>query len=136
MLLCDSNRTNLSAALGGYIYAIGGFRAGGLGPTERYDPATDTWTRLVDLGLRFNYGAVSVLNGQIWACGGKDGRNGTCQILDTATNSWIAAPTMIEPRSVIVKSKSRPLHNSIWLLSFQSWLLYGHIERKALRNWR
>ncbi len=104
---CDSNWTDLSAALGGYVYAVGGFLAGAAGPTERYDPATNTWTRLASANLGFWYfhGAVAVLNGQIWACGGTKG-NGTCQILDTATNSWIGAPTMNEPRSVIFNSKS------------------------------
>ncbi len=125
---CDSDWINLSVALGGYVYAIGGNRAGINGPTERYDPVTNTWTRLADLGFRFYRGAVAIVSGQIWACGGGTGRNGQCQILDTASNSWIAAPPMIEPRSVIVNSKSRPLHNSVWLLSFQIQILYGHVE--------
>ncbi len=98
---CDSNWANISVALGGYIYAIGGSAAGITGPTERYDPATNTWTGLVDLGFRFTRGAVSVLSGQIWACGGVS-RNGRCQILNTSTNKWTAAATMIGPRSVIV----------------------------------
>ncbi len=124
MFSCDSNWANLSVALGGYIYAIGGYRAGNNGPTERYDPVTNTWTRLTDadLGYRFYSGAVSLLKGQIWACGGNK-RNGQCQILDTTTNTWIAAATMNQPRSVNSKSRPVQLHivapsserASVWL---------------------
>ncbi len=102
---CDSNWANFSVALGSFIYAPGGKMAGSDGPTERYDSVTDTWTRLGDLGFEFYNGAVAVFDGEIWACGGA-GRNGECQILNTATNSWIAASTMNEPRSVILYSKS------------------------------
>ncbi len=110
----DSNWTNLSAALGGYIYAIGGFLAGDNGPTERYDPKTDNWTRLrlADLGFRFSYGAVTVFDGQIWACG-RTAPSRDCHTLDTSKNSWVRVSTMKENRSVILNSKSRPLRNSI-----------------------
>ncbi len=118
MCACDSNWTNLSVALGQYIYAVGGWNAGTMGPTERYDPAANTWTRLGDLGFFFKMGAVAVLNGQMWACGGKD-RNGLCQILDTTNNTWIAAATMNEPRSVVLSSKSRSLHDSISCSAFR-----------------
>ncbi len=102
-----SNRINLSAALGGYIYASGGARAGIMGPTERYDPVANTWTRLGDLGFWFYNGEVAVLKGQIWACGGAVAGNetlylDTCHILDTSTNAWTSAPTMNVPRSVIL----------------------------------
>ncbi len=110
MYQCDSKWTNLSVALGGYVYAIGGYRES-TGPTERYDPATNAWTSLQNLGSLFRWGAVAVLNGQIWACGG-DNRNGQCHKLDTSSGFWFAAATMNEPRSVILNSKSRQLHNS------------------------
>ncbi len=108
MCLCNSNWTTLSVALGRYIYAVGGWNAGSMGPTERYDPVTNTWTRLGDLGFQFHYGSVAVLSGQIWACGGMS-RNGQCQILDTPSNTWIPAEAMIEPRSVILNSKQNSL---------------------------
>ncbi len=79
-----------------------------MGPTERYDPITHTWTRLGDLGFHFAYGAVAVLNGEIWACGGRN-LDGQCHILDTSTNNWIPAATMNMLRSVKLNSKSHPL---------------------------
>ncbi len=85
----------------GYIYAVGGRKAGSTGPTERYDPVTNTWTRLGDLGVPFYRGAVAVLNGQIWACGGR-GSYGACQILNASNNTWLPAATMNELRSVIL----------------------------------
>ncbi len=114
----DSSWPNLSAALGAYIYAIGGRSAGNAGPTERYDPATNNWTRLADMGFKFLRGAVAVLGGEIWACGGQDPINkpapwGACKILDTLENSWIAAPTMNEARSVVMNSKLRSLRHHI-----------------------
>ncbi len=107
----DSNWTNLSVALKGYIYAIGGIGAGANGSTERYDPKTDNWTRLGNLGFPFRYGAVAVLGGQIWACGGFGHNRGhQCHILDTSNNSWVPAATMKEDRSVIVNPKSPRAH--------------------------
>ncbi len=63
---CNSNWVNVSVALQGHIYAAGGLNAGSNGPTERYDPATNTWTRLGDLGFQNYDAAVAVLNGQVW----------------------------------------------------------------------
>ncbi len=118
---------NLSVTLGGHIYAVGGKSAGDMGPTEQYDPVANTWRTLGDLGFQFYNGAVAVLNGQIWACGGcKCTRE--CPILDTSTNTWIPAATMSEPMQDVLNSELPQLRNSIWLLSIQSELLHDYTE--------
>ena len=68
------------AALGGYIYAIGGidhqdpFRT-----VERYDPSTDRWVDVAPLPTARSGAGVGVMDGFIYVCGGFDGT----QLLNT-----------------------------------------------------
>ncbi len=105
-----SNWANLSVALEGYIYAVGGDGAPN-GETERYDPGTNSWTRLRDLGFKFRSGAVAALDGKIWACGGVGFPKDKCMTLDTSNNIWTTAAGIERDRWVIVNySKSRRAH--------------------------
>jgi hypothetical protein len=60
------------AASNGKIYAIGGFnQLGSLSTVEEFDPATNEWTKKMDmLTPRYGLAAVAASNGKIYAMGG------------------------------------------------------------------
>jgi hypothetical protein len=60
-----------AGVIAGDLYALGGSNAGGLlNVTERYDPASDTWTREASMPTaRFALG-VGAFNGSLFAVGG------------------------------------------------------------------
>lgn len=86
------------AALGGKIYAIGGFVADihkeAQGDAFVYDPATDQWNILPSLPApRGSVGAVA-LNGKIHVIGGRDPQDQlqvTHEVFDPAKQVWFSA---------------------------------------------
>ena len=82
------------AALGGYVFAIGGR----IGPDEmgtnqvevdRYDPSTDTWTRVADLPgtISNTVAATFIKDGEIYILGGESSHNVAADIV------WSYNPT-------------------------------------------
>jgi len=61
-----------SAALAGKLYVLGGAVRGGrpAAEVERYEPASDTWTRLADLDLPRSWMGAVALGDAIWLLGG------------------------------------------------------------------
>lgn len=59
------------AALGGYIYALGGHDGLSIfDSVERYDPLRNEWTKVVPMLNRRCRLGVATLNGRLFACGG------------------------------------------------------------------
>ena len=97
-----------TAAAGGYIYAIGGR----VGPDEagtnqaqvdRYDPATDSWTRLGDLpGTISNTAATTfVFDGRIFMLGGETSHNAASDDVwsfDPSNEAWLVHTALPEKR--------------------------------------
>ena len=88
-----------AAVVGGKIYTIGGtqdsgreIERAGLSTVEVYDPATDTWTRKTDMPTQRMGLSTSVVDGAIYAIGGRD-RNTTLttvEAYDLATDTQVA----------------------------------------------
>jgi hypothetical protein len=87
-----------TCAVGGKIYAIGGSGAGfnGLRRVEQYDPATDTWTRKTDMPLGLWGLCAKVVNGRIYAFGGRPGATATNSTFeyDPSTDIWTRKASM------------------------------------------
>lgn len=65
-------------AVGGRLYVVGGLAAGGAGGGNGvgllvYDPTLDTWSEGAPLPLSRDHLAVVVVDGEIWAIGGRAG---------------------------------------------------------------
>ena len=82
-------------ALGGKIYAFGGFDQQNRDPVADasvYDPETDAWTALPPLQAPRGAIAVAVLNGKIHLVGGRDVHSvGIHDVFDPATNRYTTA---------------------------------------------
>jgi subtilisin family serine protease len=87
------------------------FYFGGLGPgnnltaySQKYDIATDTWTRIADLPTPVFSAVAGYIDGKVYVAGGFTSTaspwppTGALQIYDVATNSWSAGPDMPIPR--------------------------------------
>lgn len=62
------------AALGGYVYAVGGCdHTTRFSSVERYDPTKDEWIEVCSMSVPRSGLGVAVLNGFIYAVGGYDG---------------------------------------------------------------
>jgi N-acetylneuraminic acid mutarotase len=89
-----------ASAVNGRIYVIGGSAGGpgasqwyqGTSTVEEYDPATDTWTPKADMPTARTALSTSVVNGRIYAIGGRFGNNSsafsTVEEYDPATDTW------------------------------------------------
>ena len=89
-----------ASAVNGRIYVIGGSAGGpgasqwyqGTSTVEEYDPATDTWTPKADMPTARTALSTSVVNGRIYAIGGRFGNNSsafsTVEEYDPATDIW------------------------------------------------
>ena len=68
-------RAGLAAvAVGGKIYAIGGFNNGGTrSDVAEYDPASDTWTTKAAMPTAREFLAAAEVGGKIYAIGGYGG---------------------------------------------------------------
>ena len=63
------------SALRGFVYALGGHDGLSIfDSVERYDPASDTWTKVKPMLSRRCRLGVATLNGRLYACGGYDGK--------------------------------------------------------------
>jgi hypothetical protein len=83
------------AALGGKLYAFGGFERqnrGAVADANVYDPATDRWTPLPPLPSARGSIAVAALGGTLHLVGGRDAHSvGTHDVFDPATNRYTSA---------------------------------------------
>ncbi len=90
------------AALGPYVYAVGGqFQedefSGNSELVHRYDPTNDTWTRVADLPLAIGHISASTFtsNGRIFVVTGvaqNSTSTDTIFMYDPATDTWTALP--------------------------------------------
>ena len=84
-----------AVTLGDHIYVIGG--TGGSNALLRYDPARDEWTSLASLHESREHTAAVVLDGKIYALGGRWSGTGeltSVEMYDPATDSWTTAPPL------------------------------------------
>jgi N-acetylneuraminic acid mutarotase len=93
------------AAANGKMYVFGG-QYSGITQTlrsDRYDPATDTWTRIADLPELITHAPVVVDGNTLWIIGGylgldkKDSTNHVWKY-NTTTNTYSAGPALPAPR--------------------------------------
>lgn len=94
------------AHFGGKIYVIGGndlevARPAALSTVEAYDITTRRWETKASLPTARTGLAAAVLDGQIYAFGGHDGRTAldTVEVYDPATDRWSKAKPMPAPRT-------------------------------------
>ena len=97
-----------STVLGGVIYAVGGQHGHDSAlvtqtQVDRYDPATDTWTRVADLPRAIGHIASSVFatDGRLVVLGGEtsNGSNtAEASVYDPDTNLWTAITPLPAPR--------------------------------------
>jgi N-acetylneuraminic acid mutarotase len=93
-------------AHGGSVYILGGLRGGHDGVAapqlDRYDPATGTWTALADLPRPRDHFQAAVLDGKIYAVGGRNTASGfladlvpQIDVFDIATGTWSTLSTVL-----------------------------------------
>ncbi len=94
----------------GQVLVLGGVGDNGRGAnalvtTERYDPATNTWTLLAPMGIpRYAHRATLLANGQVLVTGGRGGipspgALASAERYDPATNTWTPAASMATARN-------------------------------------
>jgi len=100
-------REHLGAASDGrYLYAVGGRNADGenLNTVERYDPRSDSWSRLPSMRTRRNGVGAVVVGDRLFAVGGQTSsevlRN--VEVYDIARRTWAVGPSLPEPRHGMV----------------------------------
>ena len=96
------------------IYAIGGRAAGdppdpGPSTLEVYDPATDTWTKKVDMPIRRAAAAACVGDGRIYVIGGvtenfHEAPLSTVNAYDPVTDTWTNKASMLTARAFLSAS--------------------------------
>ncbi len=99
-----------TSVVDGKIYAIGGHRGlpgqPGLqvSTVEKYDPATNTWTKKADIPTARTFLSTCVVNGKIYAIGGIPGDAwpafSTVEEYDPVTDTWTKKADMPAPRSL------------------------------------
>jgi Kelch motif protein len=86
------------AALGGKLYAFGGFSDQNRGPVADasvYDPVADSWTPLKALPAALGSIAIAVLDGKLHLVGGRDAHSvGTHLVFDPATQRYTSAASL------------------------------------------
>jgi len=95
----------------GKIYAVGGaykkfFRLTNTGANEVYDPAADQWDKRVNLPTPRDHLTVSVMNGKLYAIGGRIDVNyndnlDVNEVYDPKANRWTTMPPLPTARSGI-----------------------------------
>ena len=89
-----------AAALGGKVYALGGFFGGVVAMNEEYDPALNAWVTKAPMPSAREYLAAVSAAGKIYAVGGSDGSYlGVNEAYDPAANTWATKAAMPTPRS-------------------------------------
>jgi non-specific serine/threonine protein kinase len=86
-----------------YFYAVGGRALSAdknLGAVERYDPATNEWTRLPALPTPRGGLGAAIVGGRLVTLGGESPTSvfDTVEVLDLTTNTWTTLPPMKTPR--------------------------------------
>ncbi|XP_013402638.1 actin-binding protein IPP-like [Lingula anatina] len=69
---------------------------------ERYNPATNEWTKLASMKEKRAYIGVTVLDEYIYAVGGWNEHHGALKTVERyypRKNEWTSLPTMSEPRA-------------------------------------
>ncbi|XP_061626474.1 kelch-like protein 2 isoform X3 [Phyllopteryx taeniolatus] len=102
----DRRSTLGAAVLNGLLYAVGGFdgstgilyAVGGydgatrqcLSTVEAYNPKSNTWSYIAEMGTRRSGAGVGMLKGLLYAVGGHDGPlvRKSCEVYDPASDSW------------------------------------------------
>ena len=99
------------AALGGFVYAVGGqsttngFTNGGVSyyTVERYNPTTNSWSAVADLSpTGRSHLCLVALNGKLYALGGRKGDGSDLSDVeryDPALNTWTTVAHMLQPRA-------------------------------------
>ena len=83
-----------AAALGGFIYAIGGQSTSPsifVKEVERYNPGTDAWTAVASMNVVRGGLAATVLDGLIYVAGGQEtgeGQQKTAERYDPSSDTW------------------------------------------------
>ena len=80
-----------AAALGGKLYAVGGWASNAaLQTTEVYDPSTNTWSYVASMNTARSVLGVAALGGKLYAVGGYDGGDylQTVEVYDPIDNTW------------------------------------------------
>ncbi len=95
-----------AAAVGGKLYAIGGWDPSGsrvLDTVEEYDLTTNSWTTKSHMPTPRTGLVTVVLNGRIYALGGFDGTRPTnvLEVYDPLTDTW-SLPTPVKPLPVVL----------------------------------
>ncbi|KAK6014201.1 kelch repeat protein [Ostertagia ostertagi] len=89
----STHRSHLgSAALDGYLYAVGG-RTGwnySMSTVEQYNPLTNEWSTVDEMMVKRSGVKAVALNESLYAVGGFDGISylGTVEVLDPGTDQW------------------------------------------------
>ncbi len=96
----------LTAVIGDKLYVFGGFERGlrAIVRSDRYDPVTDSWTRIADLPAPVTHAGVTVDGTSVWIAGGFVGDSpgkATDAVwrYDSVADRWEAAPPLPEPRA-------------------------------------
>jgi non-specific serine/threonine protein kinase len=96
-------REHLGAASDGrYVYAVGGREltaANNLPALERYDPSTDSWTKLDDMPKNVGSVGVAYVDGSVVAVGGEGVTQpfAAVQAFDVKANGWARPPPLPSP---------------------------------------
>jgi len=88
-------------AMGGFMYAIGGFGGAARRATaERYDPATNTWTPIASMAIARCQFAAAAMGGFLYVTGGEHVGSGlrSCERYDPASDTWSRIADLPEPR--------------------------------------
>jgi N-acetylneuraminic acid mutarotase len=88
----------MAAAFGGKVYLFGGGRGDATRTVFVYDPASDTWSRGLDMPYRRTAGGAAVIGDRIIVVGGVGDMPGETMVYDPAANTWSIGPPLPEPR--------------------------------------
>ena len=85
--------------LDGKIYFVGGFNGSAKNTAERYDPTNNTWETIASLSLERWGVASAVLNGNLYAIGGKNSSSiySSVETYRTTSNGWVNGPSLPTP---------------------------------------
>jgi Kelch motif len=93
-----------AASDGTYLYAVGGHQMSETSNTtavQRFDPATDKWTKLPPMLAAVSGLGAAVVGGQLITVGGDNGLtvSGTVRAYNLATKSWFSLPNLPAART-------------------------------------
>jgi N-acetylneuraminic acid mutarotase len=89
-----------AGAIGGKIYAVGGFGSGYESANEEYDPAVNSWSTKASMPTPRYDIATGVIGGKLYAVGGHDGGDLTVnEEYDPVSDAWTTRQPMPTPRS-------------------------------------